>query len=91
MTPALALHPRGVCQQCAGENPCAEWVGRGMDPSSYGARRVMSIAVPGEVYLTSLLFRSQQMLKRCVWPVTTSGLLTTVRRYHHKIHERFNS
>lgn len=40
MAPALALHPRGACQECAGMFPCAAWVGRGMDVSSYGARRV---------------------------------------------------
>lgn len=44
MAPALALHPRGVCQECAGEHPCAGWVGRGMEVSSYGERQVSLIS-----------------------------------------------
>lgn len=46
MAPALALHPRGVCQKCAGQYPCAAWVGTpGMGPSTYGARQVIIIVV----------------------------------------------
>lgn len=45
MAPALALHPRGVCQECAGQYPCAAWVGTpGMAPSTYGARQVRSLS-----------------------------------------------
>lgn len=91
MTPALALHPRGVCQQCTGEYPCAAWVGRGMDPSSYGARQVTVNVALGDTYLISLLSRSQQRLRKCVWPVPIVGLLTTAQRCHHRIHQHFNS
>ena len=46
--PALELHPRGACQETAGQCPCGGWVGeRGMDPTAYhspGPRQVRVLA-----------------------------------------------
>lgn len=94
MAPALALHPRGACQECAGQYPCAAWVGTpGMGPSTYGARQVKSIVVAVSLH-GSLIFltpRFQQDPRRTVQLVITSGYFTTVRWCHHRLHEFFHS